>query len=180
MNIFFQFQNFWKSKTKRCFVIVWKIFSVNSLAQANIRGSTSGPAAKSETAIRESQFSASIRFFDGIVEIFFRIVEYRQSTGDRQSSVEQKDRKFGGDGWIRFNSGLSGGSKIEVQFDFFKFTSLICKSYGLVAEPKSVCKKQINANPWISEVSGVGWGILFYQDFALSLKTQSKELLLHW
>ena len=23
----------------------------------------------------------------------------------------------------------------------------------------------IYANPWISEVSGVGWGILFYQDF---------------
>ena len=24
----------------------------------------------------------------------------------------------------------------------------------------------INANPWISEVSGVGWGILLYKDFA--------------
>ena len=37
----------------------------------------------------------------------------------------------------------------------------------------------INANPWISEVSGVGWGILFYMDFAWSLKKRSKELLLH-
>ena len=32
---------------------------------------------------------------------------------------------------------------------------------------------------WISEVSGVGWGILFYKDFALLLKERSKELLLH-
>ena len=47
------------------------------------------------------------------------------------------------------------------------------------------CKSQLfdynymNANPWISEISGVEWGILFYQDFAWLLNKQSKELLLH-
>ena len=37
----------------------------------------------------------------------------------------------------------------------------------------------IYANPWILEVSGVGWGVLLCKDFALSLKKRNKELLLH-
>ena len=43
---------------------------------------------------------------------------------------------------------------------------------------KFVALLQMHANPWISEVSGAGWGILLCKDFAKSLKKQSKELLL--
>ena len=30
----------------------------------------------------------------------------------------------------------------------------------------------ICANPWISQVSGVGWGILLYKDFAMAKETE--------
>ena len=35
-----------------------------------------------------------------------------------------------------------------------------------IAPPMKKCEFQIFINPWISEVSGVGWGILSYKDFA--------------
>ena len=36
----------------------------------------------------------------------------------------------------------------------------------------------MHANPWILEVSGVGWGVLLCKDFAYEQKKRSKELLL--
>ena len=55
---------------------------------------------------------------------------------------------------------LGGVSFVQKQFDWnvsLKFSRLC---------PLIINFIYINANPWISEVSGDGWGVLLYKDFA--------------